>query len=376
MDWMDWTRRNSGSLAAAGAGAVMVIAILRFALAEPATSARESDEELAARTEEPAGGGEELRIAYPDGDWIGGLGLVEPAAPERQLEPAVSGRVAAVHVDEGDQVEAGTVLVELESDVERAALAVAEADVVTAELELRRVGGQVRGQDVQALRREAEAADARAALSEATRDRLEATVQAGGVSPDQLDRARRPAEQDRSAADAATARLQSAEGARPLDVRAARARLAAAQARRDQARANVALRQVVAPLDGEILEVLVESGEYVQPGGVEPVVVMGDTSTLRARVDIDERDVAFLAAGARVRLTVDALPDRSFEGHIVEIGRRMGRKNVRTDEPTQRIDVKILEVVVDLGDVDELIVGQRVMAFVERAARAGVTLNP
>ncbi|MEO0604314.1 MAG: HlyD family secretion protein, partial [Myxococcota bacterium] len=136
------------------------------------------------------------------------------------------------------------------------------------------------------------------------------------------------------------------------------------------AQSHRGLRQVVSPIEGEVLEVLVEGGEYVQPGGVEPVVVVGDTRTLKARIDIDERDLARLSEGAKVLVTADAYPGRTFEGRIEEVGRRMGRKNVRTDEPTQRIDVKILEVVVDLGDVDDLIVGQRVMAWVEAASPA------
>ncbi|MEM6928369.1 MAG: HlyD family efflux transporter periplasmic adaptor subunit, partial [Myxococcota bacterium] len=310
---------------------------------------------------------DDLRVAPPEGDYIGGLGIVEPATPERELGPAVPGRVATVSVGEGDAVTAGTVLVELESDVERAALASAEADVAVARVEVERVGGRARSQDLEALRRDAEGAESRAQLSEAARSRLEATVASGGVSPDQLDRSRRQAEQDRNAADAAAARLASAEASRPIDVRVAQARLDAAIARRDQARAAVGLRRVVSPIEGEVLEVLVEGGEYVQPGGVEPVVVVGDTRTLKARIDIDERDLARLSEGARVFVTADAYPGRTFEGRIEQVGRRMGRKNVRTDEPTQRIDVKILEVVVDLGDVDDLIVGQRIMAWVEAA---------
>jgi HlyD family secretion protein len=37
-------------------------------------------------------------------------------------------------------------------------------------------------------------------------------------------------------------------------------------------------------------------------------------------------------------------------GKVVEVARRMGRKNVRTDDPTERIDTKILEVVLELDD--------------------------
>jgi hypothetical protein len=44
----------------------------------------------------------------------------------------------------------------------------------------------------------------------------------------------------------------------------------------------------------------------------------------------------------------------------------MGRRNVRTDDPTERTDTKILEVVLELEDPADLVPGLRVMSFVER----------
>jgi HlyD family secretion protein len=43
----------------------------------------------------------------------------------------------------------------------------------------------------------------------------------------------------------------------------------------------------------------------------------------------------------------------------------MGRKNVRTDEPTERLDTKILEVVIDLDDPKGLVPGLRVTSYVD-----------
>ena len=53
-----------------------------------------------------------------------------------------------------------------------------------------------------------------------------------------------------------------------------------------------------------------------------------------------------------------------LKGLVVEVGRRMGRKNVRSDDPTERIDTKILEVLVELDETAGLVPGQRVMSFV------------
>jgi len=50
---------------------------------------------------------------------------------------------------------------------------------------------------------------------------------------------------------------------------------------------------------------------------------------------------------------------------VVEVGKRMGRKNIRTDDPVERIDTKILEVVVQLNQRDGLVPGLRVVGYIE-----------
>jgi HlyD family secretion protein len=69
--------------------------------------------------------------------------------------------------------------------------------------------------------------------------------------------------------------------------------------------------------------------------------------------------------GAKGFVTLNAYPGRKFAARVVELGRRMGRKNVRTDDPTERIDTKILEVLLELDDRDGLVPGLRVVSYVE-----------
>jgi len=49
---------------------------------------------------------------------------------------------------------------------------------------------------------------------------------------------------------------------------------------------------------------------------------------------------------------------------VVEVGERMGRKNVRTDDPVERNDTKILEVVALLDFTRDLVVGQQAMGYI------------
>jgi multidrug efflux pump subunit AcrA (membrane-fusion protein) len=87
------------------------------------------------------------------------------------------------------------------------------------------------------------------------------------------------------------------------------------------------------------------------------------------RVDVDERDIARVKLGAPGYVTLSAFPGRRFSGKVVEIGARMGRKNVRTDDPVERLDVKILEVVLRIDGPEGLVPGIRVTAYFE--ARSG-----
>ena len=64
-------------------------------------------------------------------------------------------------------------------------------------------------------------------------------------------------------------------------------------------------------------------------------------------------------------VTADAYGNRRFPGHVVRIGQELGRKNVRTDEPTERVDNKILETLVELDNGADLPVGLRVNAFIQ-----------
>ena len=68
--------------------------------------------------------------------------------------------------------------------------------------------------------------------------------------------------------------------------------------------------------------------------------------------------------GASAYVTADAFGPQRFTGKVVEVGRRFGRKNIRTDDPVERNDTKVLETVIELDGKPPLVPGQRVTSFV------------
>ena len=297
---------------------------------------------------------------------IGGSGVIEPAHREVRVATQVAGRVAKVWVEEGQRVEVGARLVSLEDAVEQAGVRAATAQVARARAELSRVTKGSRYEDVRAASADAKAARARAQLSRGILTRTTQLAESGGATPDALDRARHQADVDREAAKAAEARrLAVSNGSRPEDVAATEADLEVAEAKLEQAVAQRDRLRIDAPIAGEILQIKVRAGELAQPAG-DPVIIIGDTRVLRARMDVDERDVGDLKLGAKAVIRAPAWPDRDFAARVVEVGHRMGRKNVRTDDPAELNDTRILEVVVAIEASDGLVVGQRVTGFIDR----------
>ena len=355
-----WRRALAALVAVA-----MTVVVLRGVFAPSPTVPRATDVAEAAEEVVPADGGVDERVVRPEGDWVSGNGVVEPADRELRLAAAVPGRVAEVAVTEGQRVAAGDVLIRLDQELEAAAVRTAEAEVAAARAALDALVRGARRQELAASTADAQAAEARAAASQDALRRTRALVTQGAVTDDAAAQAAFTAEADAAQAAAARQRASLTQaGARAEAVTEAQARLAAASARADEARVRLEQRTVRAPVAGEVLQILVRPGEYQQPGGAEPLLLLGDTSTLRVRMDLDERDLSRIAEGSTALARSVAAPDVDHRATVTQIGRRMGRKNVRTDDPVDRNDTKVLEVVLTLEGAPALVVGQRVTVYV------------
>jgi HlyD family secretion protein len=291
-------------------------------------------------------------------------GRVEPATEERDVTAELRGKLAEVLVDEGDKVAEGQIVARLIDDEFRARVAQGRASVALREAELERTLNGARGQE----RREAQAQvrEAQAQLDQAKLDlaRREPLARQGHTSNEALDRART----DVSAAEARLRARQERAGlidarARSEDIDIARAQLALAKGQLAEAEAFLDKTRVRSPIDGIVLHRFKRTGEGVSDQPPTPIVKVGDLSRLRVRVDVDETDVARVAVGMRAHVTSDAWPGRRFEGTVVRVGQRLGRKTMRTDDPTERNDTKVLETLIELDAGVVLPVGLRVDAF-------------
>jgi HlyD family secretion protein len=168
-----------------------------------------------------------------------------------------------------------------------------------------------------------------------------------------LDAARADLAAAQANCDAAAAWLAELEaGERPEALDEARAEVARAEAALRLAEAQVERTLVRSPLDGRVVYRHREPGEVVGMPNEGPPLMTVAGGPLRLRCDVDARDIAQVAPGQVVEAAAPAFPGVVFRGRVLRQELTLGRKNFRTDRPRERIDTKVLEVVVEL-EVDE-----------------------
>lgn len=298
---------------------------------------------------------------------IAGPGRVEPSSEDIKIGSELSGRLKSVNVEEGDAIHRSEVLAELENADYRAQVQSARANVVAKQAVLRKVINGARHQERAEARSSVNEAQAVMENASAELRRRQELFSAGVVSREELDRYGREADVAKAKYD--TAVQQHAlvdDNAREEDQSLAEADLNLAQAQLQEAQARYEKTFIRSPIDGTVLRKHHRSGESVSNSSTvpDPVLTIGDRDILRVRVDVDETDVSKVNVGQRAYVTADAFGKRKFWGHVVRVGQQLGPKNVRTDEPTEKVDTKILETLVELDPGSRLPDGLRVDAFI------------
>ena len=332
-----------------GAAALLVLALATIAASTASDgSSRDSEQQAAHTATQPA-----VRVVAP--------GLVEPISEEIEIASDVIGRLKSVPVQEGDVIKRGQILAEVENADLAAALAVAEADIDKQQAELDRLKNGARPEERQAAAAELDEAMAREQQARRDLARKAPLAETGVESRSKLDEASATATATSARRAALAAQQALIDGApRPEDIRIAAAELAQAQAKAAEIRAQIDKTIIRSPIDGVVLSRQRKTGEAV--ANLPPTVIMhiGDISRLRVRADVDETDIAHVAVGQRVSVRADAFGDRRFGGTIVRLGASLGRKNFRTERPTEKVDTKVLETLIDLDADVRLPVGLRV----------------
>lgn len=293
-------------------------------------------------------------------------GRVEAISENIEIGTQLDGRLSSVPVEEGQSVERGQILAVLDNADFAARVRLAEAAIREREAELMRLKNGSRAEA--RLEAAAQVREAEVVLDHARRerDRRKQILERGAISQaefDAMDREFRTAE-----ARVETLRQRLAlikDETRQEDILRAEAEIERARAQKAEAESMLAKTIIRSPIRGVILRRHKQAGESVSTSLNNPILVVGDTSRLRVRVDIDETDVAKVQLGQRASIRAAAFGEKAFTGSVVKIGSILGRKNVMTDEPTERVDRKVLETLVELDPGQQVPLGLRVDTYIQ-----------
>jgi HlyD family secretion protein len=273
--------------------------------------------------------------------------------------------ITEILVKEGDHVRKGQVVAKMESvqanaDVvaQRASIDTSLADSAASEAALKSQADGVTTAEATLEKNKAELARTKSNFDRAT----------------ELFNAKLLAKQDydqkRAEYDTAVAAIGEAE-ARLSQARAqeaqARQQLASAQKRIAQLQANLDRYKdilekydVTAPIDGIVTNLPVRTGETVVPGvqnsAASTIMTIADMSVITAEVKVDETDIVNVEVDQRAEVTIDAMPNRTFHGHVTEIGNTAILRSsgvAASQSNTSDQEAKDFKVVVALDDPPE-----------------------
>lgn len=244
--------------------------------------------------------------------------LVASVTASGQVQPVtkvdvasdISGRIVRLAVKEGEIVKKGQFLLEIDPAQYQAAVQRSEAAVASAK---------------------ASAAQAKASLIQAQRN-YERSMEirktnAALISEESL-------EQLKTAVEVNTALLESAN--QNADQSAASLR---------EARSNLARTTILAPMSGKVTRLVVEQGETAVPGtfnkDAATLLTIADLSVFETKVKVDETDVARISLGDSAVIQIDAFPDTTFVGKVVEISNSSVKAAATSGSTEQAIDYEV-----------------------------------
>jgi HlyD family secretion protein len=220
------------------------------------------------------------------------------------VAPLESGRITALDVQRGDQVQAGQSLFALENDSERAARDQAAAELAEAQSDLVDLRKGDRPEDLAIIQAQLDKAQASLALSVPRLQRREKMVKGSIIGEEELDEAKSQILADRGSIAEYKARLAEARLPARIDKIAAAEKLVAArQAALADADWRLSRRQETAPAAGRVEDVFFRVGETASAG--QGIVSLLTPDKLKLRFFVSEPELAGIAVGQKIAVACD-----------------------------------------------------------------------
>lgn len=231
---------------------------------------------------------------------VSASGKVEPAR-QVDISAETMGRVVSLSVVEGQDVTVGQPLLEIDPRNLETAFQNREASLATARAQLAQTRTQV--------------SNSRTALSQATETmrRTEGLWERGLVSRDDYERAAndlKMRETDLLISEQSVATQEQ--------------RIRQEEANLEGARHDLTKVRMVSPINGIVTRRNIELGETAVVGTMNNagtvLLTIADMSVIETEIEVDETDIPYIRVGQPARVSIDALPNQTFQGRVTEVG--------------------------------------------------------
>src|ERR1700722_6604905 len=305
---------------------------------------------------------------------VDGTGQIKPKTYVN-VGATAFGRITNLYVKEGDHIKAGTVLAKVESVQPQATVEAQQAAIAASKT------------DITSFVAAEKTAEANIDQGKADLEQKPLDYNRAQALFDQKLIAKQDFDSKKAAYDMAVATLAQRQAA-PAQ---ARAQTDSQRGHMNQAvasqRSNYdALDKTIsrAPFDGLVTNVPVREGETVvvgiQNSEGSTLMTLAHMSVITAEVKVDETDIVNMQLGQAADVTVDALPGRTFKGHVTEVGdqallRTTGLSTTQSTTGTE--EAKDFKVVVTLDQTsDDLRPGLSTTAKITTAHKSNVLVLP
>jgi multidrug resistance efflux pump len=303
---------------------------------------------------------------------VAGAGVIEPETENIAVGSPVAGVVVEVNAKVGQRVKIGDPLFRLDDRQLKSQLAIRRAMFEDARAQLEKLEAMPRKEEVPAA--EAKVLETKADLDnmELQWSRGEKLVTQNAMSDEEFTQRKQRAIQARERYDSAVAQLDLLKaGAWEPDKRLAQATMDQVAAQVKETEMDLDRLVIRALVDGEVLQVNVRPGEFVGAPANEALVVLGSTTQLNVRADIDEYDIPRFVTDAPARATLKGHADNFFPLKFVRVEPYVIPKKSLTGDNTERVDTRVLQVIYAIdAQGQRLFVGQQVDVFVDAGATA------
>ena len=167
---------------------------------------------------------------------------------------------------------------------------------------------------------------------------------------------------------------------REKQVRAQEVRIGQDRAQLANAQFELSKVRIESPIAGIITRRNIQEGETAVVGTMNNagtvLLTVADMSVIQAEVEVDETNIPYVAVGQTAKITIDAIPDRTFKGHVTEIGnspiqQATGQAATNTQQATNFKVVVVLD-----EDVPDVRPGFTTTAEITTATRKNVVAVP